>query len=322
MNRTVEGTMTPTSLTGEPPARGAAGVGSSRCGIGLRAPHARALAETRAEVGFLEVHAENYFAEGGAARAALLALRRDYPVSLHGVGMSLGSACGLDLGHLARFARLCEEIDPVLVSEHAAFGRAPRGPGGAVVHGSDLLPLAFTWASLEIVVAHVQQVQEALRRPILVENLSAYLCWSEADMDEPDFLRLLTQRSGCGLLLDVNNLVVNERNRRPGPDDEPPAEATVRFRALEWMDRLPPGSVGEIHLAGHRDLGDIVIDDHGSRVSEVVWSVYEAAIGRFGAVPSLIEWDTDLPDLGVLLAEAAQADQRAAQALRQAVSPC
>jgi uncharacterized protein (UPF0276 family) len=267
-------------------------------GIGWRQPHYRELMARRPALGFIEVHSENFYAEGGAALSVLQQAREHYPVSLHGVGLALGSAAGLDAWHLEELARLVERIEPVCVSDHACFARAPLLPGQAVLHGNDLLPVAHTQAALDIMVSHVQQVQERLRRPILVENLSAYLRWADEEMSEPAFFNALTRRSGCGLLLDVNNLVVNLLN--DGSDD-PVAEA------CRWVDAIDPLSVGEIHLAGYKDCGDIVIDDHGSRVHPPVWAVYRHAIARLGARPTLIEWDTDVPALDVLLDEARRA---------------
>jgi uncharacterized protein (UPF0276 family) len=263
-------------------------------GIGLRQPHYREVLEGRPPLGFLEVHSENFFAEGGAALAVLMQARSHYPVSLHGVGLSLGSADGLDPWHLDQLARLVERTEPVRVSDHASFARVAR-PGGAPLHANDLLPLAFTEAGLAILADNVMRAQERLKRPILVENLSAYLGWQDADMAEPEFFNRLTRRTGCGLLLDVNNLVVKAMN-------DGAADAVAA--ACAWVDAIDPGSVGEIHLAGYNDLGDIVIDDHGSRVHAPVWSVYRHALRRFGAVATLVEWDTDVPPLDVLLDEA------------------
>jgi uncharacterized protein len=268
-------------------------------GIGLRQPHYDAVLQDRPRLGFVEVHSENFFADGGAALAVLHAARQHYPVSLHGVGLSLGSAAGLDDWHLDRLARLVERIDPVRVSDHASFARAPRRTGAAAVHANDLLPVAFTDAALDIMVANVQRVQERLKRPILVENLSAYLHWADDRIAEPEFFNRLARRSGCGLLLDVNNLVVNALN------DGVDAVAA----ACAWVDAIDADRVGEIHLAGYHDAGDIVIDDHGSRVHAPVWQVYRHTVQRLGARPTLLEWDTDLPALDVLLDEAAQAER-------------
>jgi len=264
-------------------------------GMGWRQPHYQALIETRPPLGFIEVHSENFFGDGGAALAVLMSGREHYELSLHGVSLSLGSACGLDAWHLERLAVLVERVLPLRVSDHASFARLGSG-----LHANDLLPISFSEESLALMVAHVQQVQERLGRQILVENLSAYLAWDDDALVEPEFFNELTRRSGCGLLLDVNNLVVNARNR--GAD-----RTAAAAEACAWIDALRPGSVGEIHLAGHAELPGLVIDDHGSRVSAEVWQVYAHALRMGGAAPSLIEWDTDVPDLQVLLDEVALA---------------
>lgn len=272
-------------------------------GIGLRHPHhEQALGEAPA-LAFVEVHSENFFAEGGAALQVLQAARERWPLSLHGVGLALGSACGLDPWHLDQLARLVERFEPVRVSDHASFARAPRRAGTVPVHAADLLPVAFTEGALAVMVDNVQQVQERLKRPILVENLSAYLHWADDRIAEPEFFNQLARKSGCGVLLDVNNLVVNALNER-GRDDT----AAVRT-ACDWIDRIDAGVVGEIHLAGYHDDGQIVIDDHGSRVHAPVWQVFRHAVQRLGPRPTLIEWDTDIPALDVLLDEAAAAEQ-------------
>ncbi|MGA8008406.1 MAG: DUF692 domain-containing protein, partial [Thiomonas sp.] len=228
-------------------------------------------------------------------------VRRDHAVSLHGVSLALGSACGLDAAHLERLAALVERIEPVRVSDHASFARAPWAQRG-VVHANDLLPVAFTQGSLGIFVRNVLQVQERLRRPILVENLSSYLDFAERDFSEPQFFAELARRSGCGLLLDVNNLMVNAMNA--GALD--PLQTVI-----DWLDELaavaPPGLVGELHLAGHSVQQGLVIDDHSDVVSLPVWMAYAHALRRFGPVSTLIEWDTALPALDVLLGEAEQA---------------
>ena len=274
-------------------------------GIGLRQPHYQALLSDPPPLAFVEVHSENFFAPGGAALSVLMQARQHWPVSLHGVGLSLGSALGLDTWHLDRLAELVLRVQPVRVSDHACFARALRTSGGQPVHALDLLPVAFTEASLQIMAANVQRVQDRLRRPILVENLSAYLHWADDTVAETDFFNRLTRQTGCGLLLDVNNLVVNALNERRD-------EAAAARVAMEWVDRIDPQSVGEIHLAGYVDTGDIVIDDHGSRVHAPVWQVFDHAVQRLGPRPVLVEWDTDLPAAQVLLEEAAKAEQRLA----------
>jgi uncharacterized protein len=259
-------------------------------GIGWRHAHERDLLEGRPALPFIEVHSENFFADGGAPRALLRRAREHYPVSLHGVGLSLGSAIGLDGWHLDRLAALVREIDPLRVSDHASFARAALR-GSAPAHASDLLPIAFTSESLALMTANVQRAQERLARPIGVENLSAYLGWDDDTLAEADFFNQLARRSGCWLLLDVNNPVA---------------------AACAFVDAIDAASVGQIHLAGFNDAGPLVIDDHGSRVHDPVWQVYAHAIRRLGPRPTLVEWDTDLPAFEVLLAEARQADRAAA----------
>jgi uncharacterized protein (UPF0276 family) len=268
-------------------------------GIGWRHPHYAELLETRPALDFLEAHSENFFADGGAALALLRQARATYPVSLHGVGLSLGSATGVDPWHLDQLALLAERIEPLRISDHACFARGAIN--GQDVHAGDLLPVPFNREALDVFCRNVQQVQERLRRPLLVENLSAYLMLAGSDRSETDFLGELVQRTGCGLLVDVNNIYVNALNARiaGGPDAPDP------LRACEyWLAQLPAGAVGEIHLAGHCVMEDIVIDDHGSRVANEVWQLYAQAMARFGPVPTLIEWDSAIPPLAVLLGEA------------------
>ncbi len=276
-------------------------------GIGWRHPHYVALLEALPALDFLEVHSENFFGDGGAALALLGQARAHYPISLHGVGLALGSAAGIDDWHLAQLARLVERIAPVRVSDHACFARV-GGPQG-IVHASDLLPIPFNDEALDVMCANVARVQDSLRRPLLVENLSAYLPLAGSHMHEADFLAALVRRTGCGLLLDVNNLYVNALNAGLAGGAADPLAACG-----EWLERLPCDAVGEIHVAGHCVAPDIVIDDHGSRVAEPVWALCAQALRRFGAVPVLVEWDTDLPALEVLLDEAAHARAVARQA--------
>jgi uncharacterized protein (UPF0276 family) len=283
-------------------------------GIGLRQPHVQALLGQRPPLGFVEVHSENFFADGGPALQALLGVRAQYPVSLHGVGLSLGSATGLDTWHLDKLASLVEQVEPVRVSDHASFARVAQA-GQPTVHASDLLPLAFTPASLDVLVSNIQQVQERLNRPILIENLSAYFAYEDDTMPEVSFLTQACLRSGCQLLLDLNNLVVNGLNRArrqawsAGMTQAEPgsALAQAKAQALDFVWSLPANLVGQIHLAGFRwpERADkLFIDDHSQRTSPTVWDVYEQALLHLGPVPTLIEWDTDLPPLAVLLDEA------------------
>jgi uncharacterized protein (UPF0276 family) len=263
-------------------------------GVGLRAPHLAEVLATRPPVGWFEVHAENYMTGGPAVRH-LEEVRRAYPVALHGVGLSLGGAAGVEEDHLRRLRRLVDRLEPALVSEHLAWSVS----GG--VYFNALLPLPYTSESLAIVGRNVERAQDALGRPLLVENPAGYLRLHGSTMSEAEFLVALARRTGCGLLCDVNNLYVTSANVGGDP--------------LAYLATLPPAAVGELHLAGHRandaDGVTVLVDDHGSRVADGVWELYEAALERFGPRPTLIEWDTDVPALAVLLDEARRADARA-----------
>jgi uncharacterized protein (UPF0276 family) len=265
---------------------------SCSAGIGLRAPHVAAIAAVRPKLAFLEVHAENYMAET-VALDRLLELRRDYPVSLHGVALSLGSAEELDRVHLGRFKALIECIEPMLVSEHLAWSAI----AGAYLN--DLLPLPYTEESLDLFCRHVEEGQEALGRRLLIENPSSYLRYRHSCIPEPEFLTEVARRTGCGILCDVNNIYVSAKN--------------FGFDPITYVDALPVEAIGEIHLAGHHAAEDvdILIDDHGSRVAEPVWDLHAAALRRFGPVPTLIEWDTNLPALEILLDEVHHAQELA-----------
>jgi uncharacterized protein (UPF0276 family) len=284
-------------------------------GIGWRHRHYAQLMEERPKLDFLEVHSENFFAQGGAVLAVLERGRSRYPISLHGVGLSLGSAAGLDLWHLEQLANLVDRVDPVRVSDHASFGRGVIS--NSLVHAADLLPIPFTVEALEVLCCNVQRVQERLKRRFMVENLSAYLQWKESPeqtLCEPAFLNTLAQRTGCALLVDVNNIYVNALNAQLGGQCADPLTA-----CKDWLDQIGSENVSELHLAGHcrvnDSYGEIVIDDHGSRVCPQVWELYRYAINRFGAVPTLIEWDTDVPPLDILIDEAARARAIAEQVL-------
>ena len=274
-------------------------------GIGWRHPHYAEVLELLPQLGFLEVHSENFFADGGAAIATLTQARQHYDISLHGVGLGLGSASGIDPWHLHRLHRLAERIDPVRVSDHACFARGIVN--GAAVHAADLLPIPFNTASLDVLCANVQRVQDRLKRTLVVENLSAYIELPGSNMSEPDFLNALTQRTGCQLLVDVNNIYVNALNSQRLAKGARNVDRAVQD-CFDWLNAISIDHVGEIHLAGHCQMADIVIDDHGSAVCKAVWRVYAQAVQRFGPVPTLIEWDTDLPPLQILLDEAALAD--------------
>jgi uncharacterized protein (UPF0276 family) len=268
------------------------GVLPAHVGVGLRAPHVAEVMATRPTIAFFEVHTENYLG-GGPAAAALERLRRDYAVSLHGVGLSLGGADPLDQRHLLRVKRLVERIQPALVSEHLAWSV----DGGAYLN--HLLPLPYDAMRLHATSLRIEQVQEALGRTILIENPARYLRFRESPIPELEFLGELARRTGCRILLDVNNVYVSSRNF----DEDP----------LAYLNAVPAHAIGEIHLAGHAtnqaDGRTILIDDHGSRVAEPVWDLYRAALARLGPAPTLVEWDTNLPELAVLLDEAARAEQ-------------
>jgi len=259
-----------------------------RAGIGLRARNYGEFLGARPAIGWVEVHSENYFGAGGYDRHVLERVRADYAVSLHGVGLGLGSAEGFSATHLAKLAGLVGWIEPSFVSEHLCWGAS------GARHFNDLFPLPYSREALALVAQRVELIQDALRRRILVENISMYIDPAGGEMQEGDFLAELARRTGCGLLLDVNNLYVNQVNL--GRD------------ALAQMEKLH--SVEEIHLAGHLARGGLLIDHHGDRVADAVWRLYEAALERFGPVPTLIEWDTDIPALEVLLEEAAKAAAR------------
>jgi uncharacterized protein (UPF0276 family) len=276
------------------------GTMETRAGIGWRAPHHAELLERRPPVGFLEVHAENHM--GGGRRAAVLErARRDYPVSIHGVGLSLGSVEPVDGVHLDWFAELVGAVDPLLVSEHVAWCRQDG------VYLNDLLPLPYSEEALAVIVRNIDRVQGRLKRSILMENPSTYLAFTHSTIPEGEFLAEMARRSGCGLLLDVNNLYVNQCNHG------------ITARAV--MAALGPASVGEIHVAGHHvaDLGDatLLIDDHGATVADAVWNLYREATIMFPRARTLVEWDSRIPALDVLLQEAAKADAHRAAVMEQ-----
>jgi uncharacterized protein (UPF0276 family) len=256
----------------------------------LRSRHYDDFLQAAVDVDWLEVHSENYFGDGGYDLHVLMQLRQDYPVSLHGVGMGLGSAQGYNEQHLLRLQQLVERVQPALVSEHLCWGAI------AGRNFNDLLPLPLMQAALDLVCARVARTQDLLKRRILLENVSTYLRFAADEMTEADFLAEVVRRTGCGVLLDVNNLYVNQCNH-----GEDAREALLRYAAM------PAGTVGEIHLAGHLVAEHCVIDNHGSRVAPLVWDLYALACDLLGAVPTLIEWDTDIPELTVLLGEAAAA---------------
>jgi len=249
--------------------------------------HHDAVRDERPAVAWLEVHTENHMG-GGRSLAQLEAIRRDYPIALHGVSLSPGSAQGLDAAHLARIRELARRIEPGLVSEHLSWSIVDG------VYLADLLPLPLTEEALTVVARNVEAAQEALGRQILVENPSSYLQFTHSTIPEWEFIAALAKRTGCGILCDVNNIFVSAANHG--------------WDASTYLAALPAEAVGEIHLAGHAvrssSSGTLRIDDHGSRVAPEVWTLYREALARFGGVPTLIEWDKDVPALAVLVEEA------------------
>ena len=270
----------------------------ARAGIGLRAQHHLQVLSESPAVAWFEAHTENYFADGGAHVEALTRIRERHPLSLHGVGLSLGSADEIDLEHLARVRRTLLRFEPELVSEHLSWSSV----GGRFAN--DLLPLPYTEEALRHVSAHIAQTQDYLGRQILIENVSSYLQFSCSRVPEWEFLDAVAAESGCGILLDLNNIYVAARN--------------FGYDAQRYLDAIDPGAVQEIHLAGHGTMEfegrELLIDTHGTAVCDAVWDLYRAALRRFGEVPALIEWDTAIPALEVLMAEAAKADSIRAHA--------
>lgn len=269
-------------------------------GIGLKPQHYRAVLHSVSaslhggdeRPGWLEIHPQNYFGAGGPPHGWLTVMADHFAICFHSVGLSLGSAQGVDREELERLAALCSRYQPAMVSDHLSWS------GSADNRYPDLLPVPYTWEALDHFVAEVGRVQDRLGRTILIENPSRYLAYAHAELDEAEFLHLLCRRSGCGILLDINNIEVSATNL--GLD----AEAMV--------DGIDPALVAEIHLAGHaceeREDGPLLIDDHGSPVSETTWALFARFIARAGPRPVLIEWDTDVPDYPVLMAEANRAD--------------
>ena len=272
----------------------------AQAGIGLRFQHHQAVLDERPDVAWLEVHTENYMG-GGSPLAYLDAIRRDYPIALHGVGLSLGSVEGIDLAHLERIRRVIERFEPGLVSEHLSW---------SVVSGvylADLLPLPMTEEALDVVCCHVDRTQATLKRQMLIENPSSYLQYQHSTIPEWEFIGTIAARTGCGILCDVNNIYVSSCNHGWDPS--------------AYLAALPAGAIGEIHLAGHTvrqlETGHTVrIDDHSARVAAEVWTLYEEALARFRGRPTLIEWDNNIPPLAVLLEEAAHAGALLQRALR------
>lgn len=255
-----------------------------RSGIGLRAPHCREIIDSRPKIGWVEVHSENYFGDGGQPHHFLERIRADYPLSLHGVGLGLGSSDSLDLEHLRKLRSLIERYEPGLVSEHLCWSAV----GGR--HLNDLLPLPYTEEALDHICGRIDALQRFLGRQVLIENVSSYLEFDHSTIPEWEFLAEVSRRSGCAILLDINNVHVNAVNHG--------------FDPRTYVSAMPPEAVQEIHLAGFDASGPCLIDTHGTPVAHEVWSLYRQAIACLGARPTLIEWDTDIPPLAVLIAEA------------------
>jgi hypothetical protein len=273
-----------------------------RSGVGLKAEHVDEILAERPDLGFFEIHAENYMGEGGPAHRRLEAVRARYPLSLHGVGLSIGSPRPLDTDHLKRLAALARRYDPGLFSEHLAWSSHNQG------FLNDLLPLPYTRETLATVCDHIDQTQEALGRPMLLENPSTYLLFAESTISETDFIAEIARRTGCGLLLDVSNVVVSAANHG--------------FDPLAYLDSFPLRRVGEIHLAGYAETQDDagrlwLIDAHDSPVRDPVWALYAETIRRLGPTPTLIEWDNAAPAWPVLFAEARRAERTMDEAVAQ-----
>lgn len=264
-------------------------------GIGLRAPHYCEVLEKLPKLGWVEVHSENFFG-GGSPLRTLLKVREHYPVSLHGVGMGLASTAPLDQAHLSALHRLCDAVQPAAVSEHMCWNSVPDIIVKDSLVINDLLPFPYTLEALSHVASRVEQVQEKLGRRLLVENLSSYLSFTSSEMSESEFLSELSQRTGCAILFDVNNLYVNARN--------------LGVDAKAFIKALPAKAVAEYHLAGHSIRDGCLVDTHSAQVCAEVWELYEFALQQIGPRPTLIEWDSDIPALAVLQGEAEKAQYR------------
>jgi uncharacterized protein (UPF0276 family) len=278
----------------------------AQAGIGLRSPHHEALLVQRPAVGWLEAHAENFFSRGGAHIDQLERARELYPLSFHGVGLSLGSTDPIDRVHLANLKRIVKRFEPALVSEHLSWGSV------AGRFANDLLPMPYTDEAISHISARIGQVQNELGRQILVENVSSYLTFECSGLSEKEFVAGVVAESRCGLLLDLNNLYVSSCNHR--------------FDAGEYLAAMPVEATREIHLAGHTRVpfgwGEILIDTHSTHVCDEVWALYTQTMRLMGDVPTLIEWDADLPSLDVLVAEAKKADRARQMAQRRSGEPC
>jgi len=277
-------------------------------GVGLRHPHFTDILTQPTQIDFVEVHSENFFGQGGAALAVLTEVRKKYPVSLHSTSMGLGSDQDIPQSYLESLAKLTQTIDPFLMSEHACFTWGQQQ--GQLIHSGDLLPIAHTYPSLNRMCEQVDKVQSLLGRQLIIENVSAYIKFNDSYLSEAEFLAQLSQRTGAKILLDINNIAVNSMNFEGG---------NVQQSVANYIEALPLNSVAQIHLAGCSQpaSGDLVIDDHARAVSDEVWQGYQQAIQRFGAIPTLVEWDNDLPDWTTLVDEAVKARDIARTVLAQ-----
>ncbi len=278
-----------------------ASIPANIAGIGLRSPHISHILKNSKKIskkiGWFEIHSENYYALESGAFQNLLEIRKDFPISLHSVGNSLGSASSLDLSHLQKLKNLVEKIDPFLISDHLSWGRINKN------HLNDLLPLPYNKEALKAICRNISQMQDFLKREIIIENPSAYLAFKEQEMDEAEFINAVTKKTGCGLLLDVNNIFVSSQN-------------CAQFDPKAYLKKLDKKIVKEIHLAGHfkskildgKKYKKILIDTHNDLVCDEVWEIYKMAAQEFKKVPFLIEWDQDFPEFEVLLAEAKKAE--------------
>lgn len=264
----------------------------AQAGVGLKPQHYDSIIDAQPQVAWFEIHPENYFAKGGLSHRALSRIREDYPLSMHGVGMSLGSEDGLDKNHLTQIKSLLDRYHPALFSEHLSWSRYQQ------YYSNDLLPIPYTNEALAVFKDNVNTAQDMLNRQILIENPSSYFMLQNNDYTEWDFLVTLCRQTGAGILLDINNIYVSAINHG--------------FNAQQYIESIPAELVGEIHLAGHAEeehsFGQLLIDDHGSEVKDTVWELYTQVIESIGPRPTLIEWDTNIPDWEILIQEARQAE--------------
>lgn len=265
----------------------------ARAGAGLKGQHIDDILADKFKMGFFEVHAENYMGDGGLPHRALTKVRENFPITVHGVGLSIGSEKGLDETHIERLAKVVDRYQPGIVSEHLAWSTHDTH------YYNDLLPVPYDKETLDRVVNHISQLQDRLKRPILLENPSTYVAFSQSTMSETDFITEIARRAGCGLLLDINNVFVSATNHK--------------FSPIEYLNNFPLGHVGEIHLAGHAEDTDddgetLLIDAHDRPVCDEVWSLYKHVVTEMGPIPTLVEWDNDVPDWPILRREAKLAD--------------